>query len=435
MIVTNLSKLSQCLKRCLIIGISKMKGKKILISGASIAGPTLAWWLIYYGFKVTIVERAPELRAGGYKIDLRGAAVEVIKRMGLYEKVKNAQAGMTGAAFVDDNGKVLARLPANLIGLRQKDDVELMRGELSRIIYEDTVSECNYIFDDSIDRVTEQGDQLEVTFKNSQPRLFDLVIGADGIHSHIRSLAFGPEAAFIRTLGDYFFAIYSVPNDLKLNCRELFYAKAGRVCNLYSTRNSADAKALFIFRSPGFKYDYRNQALPKDKLKEVFADMGWEVPKLLEHLDIAKDFYFDTVQQIHLSKWSSGRVALLGDAAWAPSLASGQGTSMAIVGAYVLAGELFKAQGDHQTAYPSYEKAMRPFIANNQLLGRHVEQIVPSSNWRLRLQLIMLRLMPYLPMSKLIIKKMLEEVSAAANGIIVPDYKLSALPKRDNSKI
>ncbi|QXV66781.1 FAD-dependent monooxygenase [Mucilaginibacter sp. 21P] len=400
-----------------------MKSKTILISGASIAGPTLAWWLSYYGFDVTVVERAPELRRGGYKIDLRGAAVEVIKRMGLYEKVKDEQAGMTGAAFVNDKGKILARLPANLIGLRQNDDVELMRGDLSRIIYEDTVTKCRYLFNDSIDTITEQGEQLAVTFKNSQSQLFDLVIGADGIHSHVRSLAFGPESAFMQNLGDYFFAIYSVPNYLKLDRSELFYAKADRVCNLYRTRNSADAKALFIFRSPGFNYDYRNQTLQKDQLKQTFADMGWEVPKVLAYLHEAPDFYFDTVQQVHMKAWSSGRIALLGDAAWAPSLASGQGTSMAVVGAYVLAGELFKAQGDHQIAYPSYETAMRPFIEKNQLLGRHVKQMVPSSNWRLRLQLMMIRLMPYLPMGNLIIKKMLEEVSVAANGIRLHDYK------------
>lgn len=237
----------------------------------------------------------------------------------------------------------------------------MMRGDLSRIIYEDTVSKCNYIFNDSIATIAEQGEQLSVSFKNSQPRRFDLVIGADGIHSHVRSLAFGPESAFMRSLDNYFFAIYSMPNYLKLDRSELFYAKAGRVCNLYSTRNSEDAKALLIFRSPDFKYDYRSLALQKDKLKETFADMGWEVPKLLKHLDMAKDFYFDTVQQVHMANWSSGRVALLGDADRAPSLASGQGTSMAIVGAYVLAGELFKSRGDHQTAYLSYETTMRPF--------------------------------------------------------------------------
>ncbi|WP_294206986.1 FAD-dependent monooxygenase [uncultured Chryseobacterium sp.] len=397
--------------------------KKILISGASIAGPALAWWLSHYGFDVTIIERSPELRTGGYKIDLRGAAVEVIKKMGLYEKVRDEQVGMTGADFVNNKGKKLAQLPANLIGLRQNDDVELMRGDLSRILYENTNSTCNYIFNDSVDTIIEHGDRLKVTFKNHEPLVFDLVIGADGIHSHVRSLAFGPESAFRRNLGDYFFAIYSVPNDLRLDCRELFYAKAGRICNLYSTRNSTDAKVLFIFHSPEFQYNYREQSLQKDRIKAIFLDMGWEVPRLLAYMDQAQDFYFDTVQQVHLANWSSGRIALLGDAAWAPSLASGQGSSMAIVGAYVLAGEIFKAQGNHQIAYPSYEAAMRPFIEKNQLLGRHVKQLVPSSNWRLNVQLMMIRLMPYMPMSNLIIKKMQEEVNAAANGIRLLDYE------------
>lgn len=399
-----------------------LKNKEILISGASIGGPALAWWLSYYGFEPTVVERAPSLRGGGYKIDLRGAATEIIKRMGLYEKVADASCDMTDASFVNDFGKVKARMPSSFIGMREPEDVELMRGDLSKIIHDDTVKDCTYIFNDSITSVIDKGEKLEVKFEHSDSREFDLVIGADGIHSNVRSKIFGPESKYLHNLGDYFFAIFSTPNHLNLDRHELFYAQAGRVCNMYSTKNSKNAKALFIFKSPGFKYDYRNVEQQKNKVAQTFADSKWEVPELLKSMKKAGDFYFDTVNQIHMEHWSTGRVALIGDAAYGPSLASGQGSSIAIVGAYVLAGELFAAAGDYKVAFRAYEKEMRNFIEKNQKLGEHVKQMVPSSNYSLTMQLLMIRLMPYLPMSGMIVKKIREEVYSAANGINLKTY-------------
>jgi 2-polyprenyl-6-methoxyphenol hydroxylase-like FAD-dependent oxidoreductase len=402
---------------------NSLRNKRILISGASIGGPSLAWWLSYYGFTPTIVEQAPQLREGGYKIDLRGAAVKIVRHMGLYEQICDASADMISAAFVDDSGKVDAKMNADFIGMREEGDVELMRGDLSKIIYEDTIEKCEYIFDDSIKAIVEKNEQLEVEFEKTAPRLFDLVIGADGIHSNVRSLAFGPESNFVRNLGDYFFAIFSTPNHLALDRQELFYAQANIVCNMYCTKNSKNAKALFVFKSPGFRYDHRDPRQQKNKVSQMFSNAKWEVPQLLKSMQKATDFYFDTVNQIHMDCWSTGRVALIGDAAYAPSLASGQGSSMAIVGAYVLAGELYAAAGDYQIAYANFEKAIRPFIQKNQELGKNVKQIVPSTNWRLRLQLLMIRLMPYLPMNGLIIKKIREEVRDAANRIEIQDYR------------
>jgi 2-polyprenyl-6-methoxyphenol hydroxylase-like FAD-dependent oxidoreductase len=404
---------------------NSLRNKRILISGAGIGGPSLAWWLGYYSFNPTIVEQAPQLREGGYKIDLRGAAVEIIKHMDLYKQVCDASADMISAAFVDDYGKVEAKMDANFIGMREEGDIELMRGDLSKIIYEDTIEKCEYIFDDSIKSIVEKNGQLEVNFEKTAPRFFDLVIGADGIHSNVRSLAFGPELNFVQNLGDYFFAIFTTPNHLALDRQELFYAKADTVCNMYSTKNSKDAKALFVFKSPGFKYDRRDSQQQKNKVAQMFSNAKWQVPQLLKSMQKSTDFYFDTVNQIHMGCWSTGRVALVGDAAYAPSLASGQGSSMAIVGAYVLAGELYAAAGDYPIAYANYEKEMRPFIQRNQELGKNVKQMVPSSNWRLRLQLLMIRLMPYLPMSSLIIKKIREEVRVAANCIEIQDYHQS----------
>jgi 2-polyprenyl-6-methoxyphenol hydroxylase-like FAD-dependent oxidoreductase len=399
-----------------------MKNKNILISGASIAGPALAYWLKRFGFNPTIVEWAPKLREGGYKIDVRGAAIDVIRRMGIYDEVRSLSTEMIGASFVNAKGERIAGMPASLIGLREKEDVEIMRGDLSRIIYDKTCNDCEYLFNDSITAIRQTETGVEVEFKRNAARVFDLVIAADGIHSNVRSLVFGDEAQFIRSFGDYYFGIFSMPNYLHLDRQEIFHSRANKVVNVYSTKHSKDAKSLFIFRSSAFRYDRRDSIGQKEQIAELYADMKWEVPTLLQSLATAPDFYFDTVNQIKMDKWFAGRTALLGDAAYAPSLASGQGTSMALVGAYVLAGELLTAQGDHQRAFPEYQKEMADYVQLNQKLGENVHQMVPGHRFTLWLQLVMLRMMKYLPMNGLIIKKIKEQVIKASNKIILKDY-------------
>lgn len=400
--------------------MDKQSNKSVLISGASIAGPALAFWLNQYGFDVTIVEVAPALRRGGYKIDIRGKAVDVVKKMGIYEAIRNASAEMISASFINDDGKKIIEMPADSLGMREGDDIELLRGDLSQILYEATRNTCEYIFNDSIKSVRQLDQQVEIDFINGPSRQFDFLVGADGVHSTVRSLVFGDEANFSYDLGDYFYAIYTVENHLNLDRRELFYSKENKLVNIYSTKNSKHAKALFIFRSPGVHYNRRDVSQQKNILLKHYADAGWEVPFLLSAMDKSPDFYFDAAKQIRMDKWSKERTVLVGDAAYSPTLGSGQGTSLALIGSYVLAGELFAAH-NYKTAFAEYEKEMRKFVALNQKLGEIVlQQMIPKSHtW---LQSLMLKMKSYFSMDNTSLEKLQNQFREAANSIRLKKY-------------
>ena len=340
----------------------------------------------------------------------------------LYEEICGEHVDIQGASVVNDAGRRVAQIPADFIGIRQGDDVEIMRGDLADIFYRATAGDCEYIFGDSIRSMREVEAGVEVELEHGGKRVFDLVIGADGLHSNVRLQVFGEESQFIRDLGGYYFSIFSVPNHLRLDRWELFYVNVDRVTNLYSVRNGKDAKVLFVFKAPGLAYDSRDLMRQKAILRNVFGGLKWEVPTLLSAMEWAPDFYLDAINQIKMPVWHRGRCMLLGDAAFAPSLASGQGTSMAIVGAYVLAGELYAAGGDHRVAFPVYENEMRSFIEKNQKLGEHVKQMVPGSGFELRMQAMMVKLMPYLPFTNRIIKGIIKRTYEAANGIVPKEY-------------
>src|SRR5262245_52023059 len=321
--------------------------KRILISGASIAGPALAYWLNRYGGVVTIVERSPSLRLGGYGVDIRGAATEVAERMGILAEVKAADTQMRGVDFIDTQGKVAVQLHEAAVGNRQGIDIEVMRGDLSQILYRHTKDAITYLWDDSITAMNEKEDGIAVHFANRTSATFDLVIGADGQHSNVRALSFGEERQFTHDLG-FYAAIFTLENYLHINHRQLSYSLPGKTIGMYSSRNSPEAKALFLFQSPPLRYDPHNIAAQKNILIDAWKnEQGWQLPRLMKEVERAQDFYFDSVSQIRMLTWSRGRIALVGDAAYAPSLASGQGTSLALVGAYVLAGELSATRGDY----------------------------------------------------------------------------------------
>jgi 2-polyprenyl-6-methoxyphenol hydroxylase-like FAD-dependent oxidoreductase len=342
----------------------------VLISGASIAGPALAYWLHRHGYRPVVVERAWAVRGGGYPIDIRGVALDVAERMGVLPQLRAAHVGTRRMTFVDARGRVTGRIaPDEATGSPEGRDVELPRGELTRVLYERTRDDVEYVFDDSITGIEERADGVHVTFRRGAPRTVDLVIGADGLHSNVRALAFGPERDYRRDLG-FHFAGFTMDDGMGLDREALFHNTPGRLAGWYAVGGQARSTAFLAFASATeLPFDPHDLDQQRNLVTSAFTGVGWEVPRMLTALRTTDDLFFDSVSQIHMPRWASGRVALVGDAAYAPSFLSGQGTSMALVGAYVLAGELAAAGGDHRIAFPAYERELRSFVERNQQLA------------------------------------------------------------------
>ncbi|MBM7785089.1 FAD-dependent monooxygenase [Tenggerimyces flavus] len=342
-----------------------MHNRRVLISGASVAGPTLAYWLHHHGFEPTVVEKAPTIRPGGQAIDIRGTALDVTRRMGLLEQARAACTAMRGMSYVDENGtELFSTTEATLTGGDvDSPDIEILRDDLAGILYEATRSNVEYVFDDSIASLTQHEDHVQVTFERSAPRTFDLVVGADGLHSATRALAFGPEADFIHHLGTNL-AVFTSENFLDLDHWQVYHQTSDGLAGLYSARNNTEARGMLGFL--GQPLGTRDVHAQKRAVAEHFAQAGWEVPQLIKQLWEAPDFHFDSMSQIVLPSWSAGRVTLVGDAGYCASPLSGQGTSLALTGAYVLAGELAAAGGDHVRAFARYEATLRPYVEANQ---------------------------------------------------------------------
>jgi 2-polyprenyl-6-methoxyphenol hydroxylase-like FAD-dependent oxidoreductase len=395
---------------------------KVLISGAGPAGLTVAYWLKHYGFTPTIVERAPHLLVAGYKIDVRGAALQVIKRMGIHDAVVAARTDMQGAQLVDKEGKVIERMSGDEFGHRVTGDLEIVRGTLCEIL-RDHLGDVELLFGDTIQGITQSSNSAQVQFTKNGDLEFDCVIGADGLHSNVRRIAFGEESRFLRDLGLYL-CVYSVPNYLKLDRMEMQYSELGRIAAIWSSRGDANAKACFGFAAPTLQIGLHDRSQQQQALKTVYEGIGWEVPRLLEMMPTASDWYFDKAAQINMPRWSQGRVVLVGDAAYCASPMSGQGTSLALIGAYVLAGELAAASGDCLRAFVEYENAMRPFVEANQALGLRSSKIMLSgenksvSGWLLKQ---FMRIMPG-PVLEWIINRSTERITKAANAISLKDY-------------
>ncbi|WP_026930852.1 FAD-dependent monooxygenase [Glycomyces tenuis] len=340
--------------------------QNVLISGASIAGPALAYWLGQHGIRATLVEKAPAPRTGGYSIDLRGAAIDVAERMGVLDEIRAAITDITRIAMVDARGRTKAELDSSLLAPGDRS-LEILRGDLVSLLL-GAAGGAEYRYGDTITALERRDDGVRVSFDRAEPATFDLVVGADGLHSNVRGLAFGPEQPYRRFLESYV-SIFTVPNHRGLDREVRLFNTPGKVLVLYQTPRAADAKALLLHRSPEeTDIDRRPAEEQRRHLRAMFGGMGWETDRILSDMDQAPDFYFDSVTQIAMDRWSSGRIALLGDAGYCPSPMSGQGTTLAMVGAYVLADELAR-HTEPGPALAAYEGRMRPYVAANQAIA------------------------------------------------------------------
>jgi 2-polyprenyl-6-methoxyphenol hydroxylase-like FAD-dependent oxidoreductase len=360
--------------------------RKILISGAGIAGPALAYWLQKAGFAPTIIERAPTLRTGGFVIDFWGLGYDLAERMGLADDIGRLSYRIREMRIVNDRGKRVAGFGIGVLNeLTGGRFATLPRSELSRLLYEKIAAKTEVIFGDEIVDLEQRIDRVDVRFKHAAARSFDLVIGADGLHSGVRKIAFGPQERFEKQLG-YGVGAFEVagyrPRDENVY---VIYSQPGRMLGRIALR---DDRTLFLFVFAA-NVDCLSTAVDlhaqKTTLRERFSSGHWECAKILDALDGAQEVYFDRVSQIKMPSWSRDRVALVGDAAFCVSLMAGQGSALAMTAAYVLAGELAKAGGHHHEAFANYEALLRNYIAAKQRgAERFSAAFAPKTRWGLR---------------------------------------------------
>jgi len=356
--------------------------QKILISGASVAGPVLAYWLKRYGFEPTVVERAPGLRkTGGHAVDLFRPAMDIVEKMGLLAQVEARKTGTDHLTLLREGVSRRVELEVGRVMQAVSDrHVEIMRDDLSEIFVGAGAGEIEYVYGDSIASLRQGEAGVDVTFERGSPRRFDLVVGCDGLHSNVRRLVFGEERQFSHPVGAYL-AVASIPNYLGLDDRTFIIAGVDRMAGVYSARHMDDARALFLFRSAReLEYHHRDVARQKQLLREAFAGVGWEVPRLLAESERASAFYFDTITQLRLDTWTRGRVTLAGDAGYSPGAAVGGSTSLAVVGAYVLAGELAAAGGDHERGFRACEETLREYVLQSRTFAlAAARKLIPGS--------------------------------------------------------
>lgn len=395
-----------------------MADQTVLISGAGIAGPALAYWLARRGFACTVVEAAPAVRPGGHAVDLRGAGRDVIDRMGLLDTVRARRADERGFAYVSGSGRITARMPADLFGGEgMVAEIEILRGTLAAILHEATRDTTEYLFGDRITGLEQDGDGVTVTFASGSVRRFGIVAGADGLHSGVRQLVFGPEQELVHHLGGYM-AYFTVPDPGTLDHWFLMHGAPGGLVAGIRPEDGGTAKAMLSFTSPPLDGSRRDVAAQQEILRTKFARARWLVPQILAAMPQAADFYFDSLSQVRMPRWHQGRTVLLGDAAYCGSPLTGLGTAMALVAAYVLAGELAATPDDHGAAFTRYAAEIGGYVKQcQQLPGGGIRGFAPQCALMIKMRDLSMGMMARWPMRALVAGQFRK-----ADAITLKDY-------------
>ncbi|HMG63701.1 MAG TPA: FAD-dependent monooxygenase [Streptosporangiaceae bacterium] len=399
--------------------------KRVLVSGGGLAGPAIATLLARDGVDVTVIEIADGVRPGGQAVDIRGAGRSVLSRMGLLDRAREMMLRQHGIADVDSRGRRRTEMTVEDFGGEgMVSEIEILRGDLAQLLVDASVEAgASYVFATRISSLVDGPDGVDVTLIDGTELTVDLVIGADGPHSATRRLAFGPEEDFVRPAGGYM-AWFTAPESATLHgWYQMFNAPGGLVASLRPGREPGVAKASLSFASGPLAYDRHDIEAQRQLLNDHFAGVGWRVPDLLRAAGGADDFYFDALVQVHMNSWTRGRIALVGDAAYCPSPLTGLGTSLALVGAYVLAGEL-AARPDCGLAFAGYERIMRPYVdASQKLPPGGIRAYAPQSQRAIWARWMSTRLMASRPLRGLTRRLFFSK----AGAIDLPEYVPAAV--------
>ena len=388
---------------------------KIVINGIGVAGPALGYWLTKAGHEVLLVEEAPRRRAGGYIIDFWGLGYDIAEKMGLTGEIRRLGYQVREVRLVGRDGRKRGGFDVSVFGRLTHDRfTSVRRSDVSATICGAIERKVETIFGDSVAGIDEHDKGVRVDFDHAPPRDADLVIGADGLHSRVRRLAFGADSKFIRSL-DYHVAAFEV--DGYRPREELVYVSHGLPGRQVSRFAMRDDKTLFLFV---FRDEHMCGGEPKSILREAFAGSGWEWPQIERELARTNDLYFDTVSQVRMDRWTRGRTALVGDAAACVSLMAGEGTGLAIAEAYVLAGELHACGGDFRAAFARYEQRLMPFLRKKQAsAATFASAFAPKTSIGLTFRNVVTKLMRVQSIAELLIGRDLRD------DIELPDYGLA----------